>query len=267
MVLDREPRPTAIRCFSLLGVPIAAATMLTAIGTVSAWIESRERGKMVTFTNAHMLVEACKNPAFCQILNQSDLNCPDGMPLVWFGRRRGNAEIRRVCGPEFMPAFCETTAEKGWRHFFYGGAEGVAERAAVMLQRKAPGMEIAGTYCPPFRPLTLEEDEEIIHLINSSKPDVIWVGLGCPKQENWIAQHRNRLDASVCLAVGLAFDIAAGLRKRAPAVVRTAGMEWFYRLCQEPRRLWKRYLLYNGIFLYYALTERPQRLDHPSSQG
>lgn len=259
MVPDKTSRTNDIRHFSILGVPVAATTMRGAIDTVSSWIEGKERGKMVTFTTAHMLVEAIRNPGFCKILNQSDLNCPDGMPLVWLGRHRDVSEIRQVCGPEFMPAFCEATALKKWRHFFYGGADGVAEMAAARIQERSPGMEIAGTYCPPFRSLSPEEDEEIVRLINASKPDVVWVGLGCPKQENWIAQHRNRLDARVLLAVGLAFDISAGLRKRAPVVMRRAGVEWIYRLCQEPRRLWKRYLVGNSIFLYRALSERARR--------
>ena len=219
---------------------------------------------MVTFTNVHMLVEAGKSPDFFGMLEKSDLNCPDGMPLVWLGRYRADHSVRRVCGPEFLPAFCKATASMKLRHFFYGGAEGVAEKAVEELKRKIPDLQVAGFYTPPFRSLTLEEDESVVEYISSTAPDVIWVCLGCPKQEIWIAEHRYRLNASVLLAVGLALDIAAGTRQRAPRIIRTVGLEWCYRLWQEPRRLWKRYLVYNSVFLYRLLAETLEPAGPPA---
>lgn len=244
--------------FHLLGVPVAATSMSAAIGAVCSWIERGDRGRMVTFSTVHMLVEGIKNPGFFKLLQKSDMNCPDGMPLVWFGRRKADTPLEQVCGPDFLPAFCAATEDKGFRHFFYGGAEGVAAKAALLLQQTNPGIQIAGTFSPPFRPLTTEEKDEIVLRINAARPDVVWVCLGCPKQEAWIDEFREKLDVPVLLAVGLAVDILAGTKTRAPKALRVLGLEWLYRLCQEPRRLWRRYLVYNSIFLYRLLSEELQ---------
>lgn len=256
--MKHETEETCTSRFYLLGVPITATNMASAIRTVVSWIENGDRGRMVTFSTVHMLVEATKKPEFARLLQSSDMNCPDGMPLVWCGRKRGNKTIQRVCGPEFLPVFCAATAPRQFRHFFYGGAEGVAAKAVEKLRRTKPELQVAGIYTPPFRPLTPEEDEEVITYINSTNADLVWVCLGCPKQEVWITNHRHRLNASVLLAVGLALDIAAGSKQRAPWALRTLGLEWLFRLCQEPRRLWKRYLIYNSIFLYRLLSEEMQ---------
>lgn len=245
--------------FRLLGVPVAATNMQAAIREVRSWIERGDRGRTVTFSNVHMLVEGTKSPGYFEVLQKSDMNCPDGKPLVWYGRSKvGKNNVQQVCGPEFLPAFCEATADLNLRHFFYGGADGVAAKATAMLQQKIPGIQIAGVYSPPFRPLTADEKEEVIRTINDSKPDVLWVCLGCPKQEAWIDEFKGRLDVPVLLAVGLAIDILAGTRERAPSILRNLGLEWLYRFCQEPRRLWRRYLIYNGIFVYRLLAEKLQ---------
>jgi N-acetylglucosaminyldiphosphoundecaprenol N-acetyl-beta-D-mannosaminyltransferase len=241
--------------YRLLGVPVAATNMSSAIGAVSSWVRNGDRGRMVTFTTVHMVVEAGKNSRFAGILEESDLNCPDGMPLVWCGRRMGNTSIQRVCGPEFLPAFCEATVDMKLRHFFFGGAEGVAAQAVERLTLKIPDLCVAGVYSPPYRPLTAEEDAALVAHINSTRPDVVWVCLGCPKQEIWIAEHKDKLGVPVMLAVGFALEVAAGTRKRAPRIFQRLGLEWAHRLLQDPRRLWKRYLVYNSIFLYRLLTE------------
>jgi N-acetylglucosaminyldiphosphoundecaprenol N-acetyl-beta-D-mannosaminyltransferase len=241
--------------FRLLGVPVAAADMSSAIRTVCAWIESGDRGRMVTFSTVHMLVEGIRNPGFLKVLQKSDMNCPDGMPLVWYGRHKVGRRVQQVCGPDFLPAFCAATAGRKLRHFIYGGAEGVAAKAAAILQQRHPGVEIAGVCSPPFRALSAEEKLEIVRTINAARPDVVWVCLGCPKQEAWIDEFRSQLDVPVLLAVGLAVDILAGSKGRAPFLMRVLGLEWFFRLCQEPRRLWRRYLVYNSIFLYRLLHE------------
>ena len=248
----------------LLGTPVATVDPESLSETMVSWIRSGERGRLVTFTNVHMVVEALRNKVFQKLLRDTDINCPDGAPVAWYVKRASGRNIRRVSGPDFMPYFCKETAPLHLRHFFYGGAEAVAARAADALREKIPLLQVAGVYTPPYRPLTPEEDAEVVRMINSAKPDVVWVCLGCPKQEIWISDHRDKLDAPVLLAVGQAVDIAAGTKKRAPRVFCAAGLEWFYRLCQEPGRLWKRYLIYNSIFIYHLLTEF---LSFPSHHG
>jgi N-acetylglucosaminyldiphosphoundecaprenol N-acetyl-beta-D-mannosaminyltransferase len=252
---NSEFKRLEISRFPILGIPVAATDLSAAIKTVRTWIEHGDRGRVVTFTTAHMLVEGLRNPSFFALLQKTDMNCPDGRPVVWYGRNRAAVQVEQVCGPEFLPAFCAATVDLRLRHFFYGGAEGVAGKAADELKRAHPAIEIAGVISPPFRALTPEEKDEIVRAINAAKPDVVWVCLGCPKQETWIEEFRGKLDVPVLLAVGLAVDILAGAKDRAPARLRTMGLEWFYRLCQEPRRLWRRYLIDNSIFLYYMLAE------------
>jgi N-acetylglucosaminyldiphosphoundecaprenol N-acetyl-beta-D-mannosaminyltransferase len=194
---------------------------------------------------------------FNAVLNDERIvNCPDGMPIVWAGRKRGYELPRRVYGPDLMHDFCEATAKKEYRHFFYGGAPGVPEELAENLVRKFPGMQIVGMYSPPFRPLTLQEDQEATRMINDARPDVLWVGLGCPKQEKWAFAHLSTLNVPVIAAVGQAFDIYANRVGQAPAWMRNNGLEWLYRLATNPRRLWKRYLVYNSQFLLYLAAER-----------
>jgi len=252
--------------FRVLGVPIAATDMQSAIARVSSWIERGDRGRMVTFTTVHMVVEASRNPEFLRLLQRSDMNCPDGMPLVWFGRREVRQEIEQVCGPEFLPAFCRATADKGLRHYFYGGADGVAAKAAESLREQYAGVKIAGVYSPPFRCLTAVEKEKVVTAINAARPDVLWVCLGCPKQELWIEEFRDQLNVPVLLAVGLAVDIAAGTRSRAPVAMRHLGLEWLYRLCQEPRRLWRRYVIYGAIFAYRVVAHRLAMVGHSDAE-
>jgi N-acetylglucosaminyldiphosphoundecaprenol N-acetyl-beta-D-mannosaminyltransferase len=241
--------------FDLLGTPVACVDMPGAIQTVRGWLQEPGRGRTVTFTNVHMVVEGLKSESFRELMGAMDMNCPDGMPLVWAGRRQGNQAMSRVCGPEFMPAFCAASADMKVRHFFYGGSEGVAGKTAEMLQKQIPGLLVAGVYSPPYRALSQDEDDEIVRLINAADPDMVWVCLGCPKQELWVHSHKDRLNAKVLLAVGLAFNVVAGVTKRAPRLLRACGLEWLYRLFQEPRRLWRRYLVYNPFFLYRYLRE------------
>jgi N-acetylglucosaminyldiphosphoundecaprenol N-acetyl-beta-D-mannosaminyltransferase len=237
------------RSFDVWGVLISALSVDDTIRQVASWAKEKTGTKLVSFTNVHMLTEGRRLPGFREIHAQMDLNCPDGMPLVWLGRLR-TGEVTRVCGPEFMQAFCENTSHEGFRHFFYGGKEGVADRLIAKLRTHSPLLQIAGHYAPPFRASSPEEDAEVVRRINDSGADIVWVCLGCPKQEMWIHEHRDKLRASVLLAVGLAFDIVAGDRRRAPAFLRNAGLEWLYRLVQEPARLGTRYLKSNSLFLY-----------------
>lgn len=239
--------------FDVLGVPIAKITPEAAMATVSGWLEKGTSTKLVTFANVHMVTEARRNPAFLETLQAMDMNCPDGMPLVWLGKSRGEP-INRVSGPDFMPHFCASPAASGYRHFFYGGAEGVAKKVAQTLKKANPDMEIAGWLSPPFGELSRDEDVQIIESINETNPDIIWVCLGCPKQERWMADHRDQLNAKVMLAVGLAFDVIAGRKARAPMFVQALGMEWLFRMIHEPGRLVKRYLYSNSLFAFSLLS-------------
>lgn len=239
----------AIKRYDVLGVPVGETTLKNAIATVSSWIETKSSPRLVTFTNVHMLTEAHADKAFLQILQEMDLNCPDGMPLVWLGKLEGRP-VGRVCGPEFMPAFCGATANLGYRHFFYGGGAGVAEKVVEQLTSDSPSIQIAGWHTPPFRKLEPKEDDLIVQKINDSNADIVWVCLGCPKQEKWMAEHRHKLNVRAMCAVGMAFDTIAGTKKRAPRLLRSYGMEWLYRTCTEPRRLAQRYFSSNLMFLW-----------------
>jgi N-acetylglucosaminyldiphosphoundecaprenol N-acetyl-beta-D-mannosaminyltransferase len=203
----------------------------------------------------HGVTEAQHDPEFKRILNAADLVVPDGMPLVWIARQKGFPLRRRVYGPELMLAFCEVTAKKGYRHFFYGGAPGVAEALSDFVRRRFPGVQISGTYCPPFRQLTPEEEREITAQIGRAKPDIVWIGLSTPKQERWMFNFRSRLAVPLMVGVGAAFDIHTGRVKQAPAWMQEHGLEWFFRFTQEPRRLWRRYFLYGPKFAYYVMLE------------
>jgi N-acetylglucosaminyldiphosphoundecaprenol N-acetyl-beta-D-mannosaminyltransferase len=176
---------------------------------------------------------------------------PDGMPMVWINRLNGNSHVSRVYGPDFMKEVCRDGIEKQYKHFLYGGGEGVAEQLAAKLREKCPGIQIVGMYTPPFRALTEDEDRAIINQINASGADIVWVGLSTPKQEKWMARHLGRLHAPVMVGVGAAFDFHAGLKKQAPKFMQRTGLEWFFRLCTEPKRLWKRYAINNPLFCFY----------------
>ncbi len=241
---------------SVLDLPIGVLTMAQAIQRVNQWTQHASRAHLVTFVNAHMAVEAQLKPAFRNRLREMDLNCPDGAPIFWLVRREHGTRAGKISGPEFVPQFCEQSVALGHRHFLYGGTAGVAEEACGVLQQRYPGIQIAGHYCPPFRALTEGERAEAIAMINESGADVVWVCLGCPKQEQWMSEMRDHLKAKVVLAVGQAFDILAGRTTRAPAMLSKYGGEWAFRLAKEPRRLWKRYLVTNVLFLLFVLRSR-----------
>jgi N-acetylglucosaminyldiphosphoundecaprenol N-acetyl-beta-D-mannosaminyltransferase len=188
---------------------------------------------------------------FQQIANNASLAVPDGMPLVWAVRLLGFDQQERVYGPDLFLAVCERSVGKGYSHFFYGGGQGVPERLAENLSGRFPGIRIAGWYSPPFRPLTEVEDDHVVKTINASGADILWVGLGAPKQEFWMASHVGRISAPVMVGVGAAFDFHAGRVRQAPRWMQDRGLEWVFRLCVEPRRLWKRYLYNNPRFLYH----------------
>ncbi len=247
----------------VLGLPVGIATMHQVIRTVNHWLSHPTRSRLVTFTNVHMTVEANRNPAFGGILEQMDLNCPDGFPVYWLLRQKHGERVEKVSGPDFMQSFCEQSASLNHRHYFYGGAPGIAQLTAETLAARYPGLQATGYYCPPFRPLSAGETEDVARQIENSGANIVWVCLGCPKQEQWISDMRDRLPGKVFLAVGQAFDVVAGRTQRAPEFLSRHGGEWMYRLVQEPRRLWKRYLVTNSLFVALLAKEQlSQRFTH-----
>jgi N-acetylglucosaminyldiphosphoundecaprenol N-acetyl-beta-D-mannosaminyltransferase len=245
--------------FSILGVPVHAVQIADVVRVMRDWIVRRESCQVVAVTGMHGVTEAQRDPEFKNVLREASLVVPDGMPLVWVGRREGFHLRRRVYGPELMETFCRDTGDE-LRHFFYGGALGVAERLAGILRNRY-GISVAGTFSPPFRPLTANEDAVIVQRINASQPDVIWVGLSTPKQERWMHGHRSLLDVPVTVGVGAAFDYVSGAKRSAPAWMQEHGLEWFYRLTSEPKRLWRRYLLGGSQFVYWLALERLRLRD------
>lgn len=247
-----------IRRVDVLGVGISAVNMEMAVAEVGRWVEQGER-HYVCVTGVHGVMESQRDADLARIHNESGLTTPDGMPMVWAGRKAGADWMTRVYGPDLMLAVLARAAERGWKSFLYGGNDGVADLLAEKLRARIPGLEIVGTYCPPFRPLTPEEDAAVVEMINSSGANLVWVGLSTPKQERWMAAHVGRLDAAAMFGVGAAFDFHAGLVPQAPGWMQRHGLEWLYRLTKEPKRLWRRYLRNNPAFIA-KISRRPPRL-------
>ncbi|MCP4246096.1 MAG: WecB/TagA/CpsF family glycosyltransferase, partial [bacterium] len=244
----------------VLGVGISAINLQTAVAELTRWVEGREQ-HYVCVTGVHGVMESQADPALLRIHNRSGLTTPDGMPMVWAGKRAGAKDMSRVYGPDLMLEICALSPAKGWTHYFYGGKEGVPELLARRLQERLPGLSVVGTHSPPFRPLTDEESDERARAINDSGADFVWVGLSTPKQERWMDANIAKLEAPAILGVGAAFDIHAGLLPQAPAWMQRRGLEWLYRLLKEPRRLWKRYLGNNPRFVVKMLRRPPRLVD------
>jgi len=256
VTLPSKPRLSdAVEYFEILGVRFAALQIPDVIQKIEDWILHGRCAHYVTVSNVHSVVESQQDAHLKQTLNGSDLNVPDGMPIIWLGRRQGYNLPRRVYGPELFIEFCSETLARNYRHFFYGGAPDVVQALVDNLKERLPGFQVAGYYSPPFRPLTVDEDLRVVEMINTAAPDVLWVGLGCPKQEFWMGMHREQLAVPAIVGIGQAFDIYAGKLRQAPIWMRENGMEWLFRLLLEPRRLWRRYLVYNTRFIIWLLLE------------
>ncbi|HEV2730008.1 MAG TPA: WecB/TagA/CpsF family glycosyltransferase [Terriglobales bacterium] len=232
-----EPPPS----FPILGVAVHAVQIPGVVSQIQHWIRSDLKGRYIAVTSMHGIAESRTDSDYRCALDAADLVVPDGMPLVWFGRWHGHLLKRRVYGPELMETFCRETGST-YRHFFYGGGPGTAERLADSLRQRY-GIVVAGTYTPPFRPLTDEEHKDLSSLIDEVSPNVLWVGLSTPKQEKWIHQNRHKFPVNVMIGVGAAFDFNSGKTLQAPVWMREHGLEWLFRLSTEPRRLWRRYLV------------------------
>ena len=238
-----------IRTRDILGVPLAITDYARTMDMMDAMVERGERG-YVCAAPVHAVMVAQDEPETYAALRGSTLTVPDGMPLVWAANMLGEQLPDRVYGPELMLRYNERCAERGHRVWLYGGRDqGSLVQLALSLRRRHPGLEIAGGYSPPFRDLTPEEEDFVVDQVNESGADVLWVGIGVPKQEKWMARMRERLDVPVMCGVGAAFDFHAGRISQAPRWMQERGLEWTYRIAQEPRRLLPRYLYFNPRFL------------------
>lgn len=237
----------------ILGSRVSALNMDQGRDAILSALAARTKG-YVCVCGVHGLTEAYEHADFRAILERAFLVTPDGMPLVWLGRLMGQRHMGRVYGPDLMLEVCRATVATGHAHFLYGGAPGVADQLRLALEEKAPGVRIVGTYSPPFRPLSADEEEALVREVARAQPDIIWVGLSTPKQERFMASYLDRLDTTLMFGVGAAFDFHTGRIEQAPAWMQRCGLEWFFRLCSEPRRLGKRYLRNNPLFVWRLLS-------------
>jgi len=233
---------------NVLGVGITPLDTQQTIAAIDDVIASGDKA-YVCVTGVHGVMEAQRDPALRRIINHSFIATPDGRPTVWVGRLQGFRKMQQVYGPTLMLQLCEHSLARGRTHFLYGGDNGVAEQLKRNLERRFPGVQIVGTYTPPFRPLNLKEEHELRAMVAHLQPDIFWVGLSTPKQERFMAEYLPKLETKVMLGVGAAFDIHTGRINDSPAWLQRLGLQWAHRLCQEPRRLWKRYLYNNPRFV------------------
>lgn len=247
---------------NILGVAVDPSNIPSALLRFDRWIAEGRR-EYVCVADVHVIMQARWNPAYRAVLNGAGMTTTDGMPLVWLCRFDRGPNVQRVYGPDLLLAACEHGLGSGRRHFFLGGAPGLGETLAERLTVRFPGLQVAGVHSPPFRPSTASEDRDMILKINAARPDYVWVGLGAPKQELWMAKFRAALDAPVLLGVGAAFDFHAGAKKQAPARIRAMGAEWLFRLLTEPARLWPRYRKVVPGFLYHLALQRSGFARYP----
>ena len=251
-MLTRQVNKDEIPVCNILGVEIAAINMDWLLEFTCRNIKALS-GDYMCVSNVHTTVTAYEDRAYREIQNGGIMAIPDGGPLSSVGRKRGFSQMQRTTGPSYLEEILKLSEQYGWRHYFYGATEETLSKLAEELAKKYPGVTVAGMYSPPFRPLTEEEDAQVIARIAEAAPDFIWVGLGAPKQERWMAEHQGKV-CGFMVGVGAAFDYLAGNIERAPQWMQRCNMEWFYRLIQDPKRLFKRYLVTNTKFIWHALV-------------
>ena len=240
---NKPPSDKVLPTLNILGVEIDALDMERTILTIESLISSRQQG-YICCVAAHSLMDCRRDPKLRRILNASRLTTPDGMSLVWLLRLSGHRHVERVYGPDLMLDVCQASTLSGYRHFLFGGAPGVPEKLAESLLSRYPGLRIVGTYSPPMSSRMDKEDQQVIDQINAAQPDIVWVGISTPKQERWMAEHLGKIRAPALIGVGAAFDFLSGNKRQAPRWMQRSGLEWFFRLLSEPRRLWRRYAQY-----------------------
>jgi N-acetylglucosaminyldiphosphoundecaprenol N-acetyl-beta-D-mannosaminyltransferase len=239
---------------NVLGVGVIPTTLEQAVATIERWRDEGRRD-YVCCVSVHGIVTAQRDALVRDALNRAGLATEDGVPLVWWSRWTGAPRARRVCGPDLLEEMCERAGASGHRHYFYGSTPETIELLVTRLRQRYPTLTIAGYSSPPFRALTDEEDAAAVAEINATRPDYVWIGLGMPKQEKWMASHVGRVEAAALLGVGAAFDFSAGTVARAPGWMQRTGLEWLFRLICEPRRLARRYLIDNLVFIAYAFMQ------------
>lgn len=242
----------AINRVNVLGVGISALNMDLARAVFERAIRDQTRG-YVCVTGVHGVMEAQDNPEMRAILNRAFLCTPDGMPMVWYGKFSGHREMTRVYGPDLMLEICGKLPQ--CRHFLFGGSDGCAEFLKQNLEQRFPGIQVVGVFEPPWRALNPAEEAQLAEMIRQTKPDVMWVGLSTPKQEKFMAEYLPKLEVTLMVGVGAAFDLVSGRVKQAPRWIQRSGLEWFYRMCREPRRLWRRYFKNNPRFVLAAIGQ------------
>lgn len=248
--------------FQVLGTAVDAVDLAAAAVQVEEWLATGRRG-YVCHANVHGVMEAHADPLVAAAYAEAGLTVPDGMPLVWLGRRAGHPDVGRVYGPDFMLELCARAAVRGYSCFYLGGGPGVAPALARALEERFPGLRTAGVWTPPFGIDAGRVDEEAVERINAAGPDIVWIGLGCPRQERWMATHRARLQAGALVGVGAAFDFHTGRVRQAPRWMQRSGLEWLFRLVQEPRRLWRRYVVTNALFVMHLTLQLTRLRSYP----
>lgn len=236
---------------NIMGVDVAAIDMEWLVNYLDRNMKNIS-GDYICVSNVHTTVTAYEDQEYCKVQNGGIMAIPDGGPLSSVGRKRGFKDMKRTTGPSLMGEIFKISASKGYRHYFYGSTEETLEKLYSVLEETYPGIQIAGMYSPPFRPMTDDEDKAIVERINETEPDFIWVGLGAPKQEKWMASHQGKVNG-LMVGVGAGFDYYAGNIKRAPEWMQKSNMEWCYRLIQDPKRLFSRYLHTNTKFIWNAM--------------
>jgi N-acetylglucosaminyldiphosphoundecaprenol N-acetyl-beta-D-mannosaminyltransferase len=247
MINSAEAPEIDFEIYKVLGIPIAATTLDSASAAILNWSKDN-KGRYVGVRDVASLMVMAEDPQLLALSQKAAVNLPDGMPLVWIGKSRG-LPVQRTCGPDLMDLVCRNSPETGLKHFFYGGKEGVADQLADVFRLRAPGIEIVGTYCPPFRTLRADEDAQVVRKIKESEADIVWVGISSPKQDIWMRDHVDVLPQTL-IGVGAAFDFHSGAIKRAPIWMQRFGLEWLHRLTSEPKRLWRRYLVQAPKFVF-----------------
>ncbi len=240
-----------LNTIDLLGVKVSRVNLSTAKDQICQWVREKER-VYVCVAPASTLVEARKDIQYRGVVNHAAMVTPDGMPVVWLAKMKGCQDIARTYGPDLMRLLCQ---QPGLKHYFFGSTTEVIRRLDEKLRAQNPNILIVGKQSPEYKPQVQMEDEATIKAINDAQADILWVGLGSPKQDLWMFLHRPRLNASVIIGVGAAFDFLSGVKPQAPGWMQCCGLEWFFRLCCEPGRLWKRYLVGNTKFIYFAIED------------
>ena len=244
----------ALKSISILDTKVSVTDLQSASSYISECIDQRKK-TYVCIAPVSTVVDAQADRAYREIINNAGMTTPDGMPLVWLGRLKGERAIKRTYGPDLMTKFCELSQQKSYKHYFYGGTPETNRLLVSKLSERFPRLNIVGDFAPPMRNVGEEEDASVLEQINKADPDVMWVGLGSPKQDYWMFKHRDKLNVPVMVGVGAAFDFLAGVKKQAPRWMQNLGLEWFFRFCCEPRRLWRRYIIGNTKFIYWIIKD------------